>query len=174
MLRNDQVILRAVEPDDLEVMYLLENDARLWESADTSAPFSSYALRHYIETCSCNFYEDKTVRMAIALPTGLAVGFIDLHDYDPKHRRAEAGIALMREFQCQGLARQALDLLSVYARDVLHLHQIYAHVQDVNQRARRLFLASGFTHVATLPQWTLCADGWHDVLVFHQILGGVE
>ena len=31
ILRDEAVMLRAVEPEDLEVMSLLENDASLWE-----------------------------------------------------------------------------------------------------------------------------------------------
>ncbi len=170
MLRDDKVMLRAVEPEDLELMYLLENDARLWDCANTSVPYSSHLLKEYIKQCSCNFYEDKAVRMAIALPSGMSVGFIDLQNYEPKHQRAEVGIVLMPDFQHQGLAKHALTLMAEYARDMLHLHQLYAHVHTGNHLALRLFLAAGFIRTATLPQWTCCTDGWQDVAVFQMIL----
>ena len=32
LLRDDSVMLRAIEPQDLEVMSLVENDTRLWDS----------------------------------------------------------------------------------------------------------------------------------------------
>lgn len=170
MLRDDMLVLRAVEPEDLEVMSLLENDASLWESTCTTAPYSTFVLKEYIKRCSCNFFEDHAVRLAIALPEGIAVGFIDLQNYDPQHQRAELGIVLMRECQHHGLARRAVTLMSEYARDVLHLHQVYAHVQCANLPALRLFQSVGFTHTATLPQWVRGASGWHDVAVFQLLL----
>ena len=170
MLSDDRVMLRAVEPEDLEVMSLLENDATLWDSTCTTVPYSVHALKDYISHCSYNFYEDQAVRLAIALPEGIAVGFIDLQNYEPRHQRAEVGIVLMRECQHLGLAQHALALLAGYARRVLGLHQIYAHVQSTNLSALRLFRAAGFLHTATLPQWTRCADGWCDVEVFQMLL----
>lgn len=170
ILRDEAVMLRAVEPEDLEVMSLLENDASLWECSNATVPYSSHVLREYIKQCSYNFFEDKAVRLAIALPEGIAVGFIDLQNYDHQHQRAEVGIVLMRECQHLGLARHALRLLTDYSRSVLHLHQVYAHVQSTNHPALRLFRAAGFTHTATLPQWTRCAAGWCDVEVFRMML----
>lgn len=169
-LRDEAVMLRAVEPEDLEVMSLLENDASLWECSNSTVPYSSHVLREYIKQCSYNFFEDKAVRLAIALPEGIAVGFIDLQNYDHQHQRAEVGIVLMRECQHLGLARRALRLLTDYSRSVLHLHQVYAHVQSTNRPALRLFRAAGFTHTATLPQWTRCVAGWCDVEVFQMML----
>lgn len=169
-LSDDAIVLRAVEPEDLEVMSLLENDMSLWECGNTTVPYSMHVLREYIKQCSYNFHEDHVVRLAIALPEGIAVGFIDLQNYDPRHQRAEVGIVLMPECQHHGLARRALSLLAGYARSVLYLHQIYAQVQSTNHPALRLFRAAGFTHTATLSQWTRCADGWCDVEVFQLVL----
>ena len=77
---------------------------------------------------------------------------------------------ILPEYQRQGLGKRALGLLVEYASQVLHLHQIYAYVQNVNQPALRLFQSSGFIHTATLPQWTRCRDGWSDVKVFQMLL----
>ncbi|MGN0232950.1 MAG: GNAT family N-acetyltransferase [Bacteroidaceae bacterium] len=170
ILRDEAVILRAIEPEDLEVMSLVENDTRLWDCIDTTVPYSTFLLKEYIRRTSCNFYEDREVRMAIALPDGLAVGFIDLRDYEPRHLRAEVGIVLMPEYQHLGLARRALSLLVEYSSRVLHLHQVYAYVQSANHQALRLFKAVGFRQTASLPQWTRCVDGWCDVVVLQMLL----
>ena len=170
LLRDDSVMLRAIEPQDLEVMSLVENDTRMWDCIDTTVPYSTFMLKEYIRHTTCNFYEDKEVRLTIALPHGLAVGFIDLRNYEAKHQRAELGIVMMPEYQRQGLGKRALGLLVEYASQVLHLHQIYAYVQSVNQPALRLFQSSGFIHTATLPEWTRCREGWSDVKVFQMLL----
>ena len=63
LLRDDSVMLRAIEPQDLEVMSLVENDTRLWDCIDTTVPYSTFMLKEYIRHTTCNFYEDKEVRL---------------------------------------------------------------------------------------------------------------
>ena len=41
--------LRALEPEDIDFLYYLENDKSLWELSDTQTPFSRYVLKKYIE-----------------------------------------------------------------------------------------------------------------------------
>ena len=47
-LSDEEIRLRALEPEDLEVLYRWENDSTLWEVGNTLAPFSRYALKRYI------------------------------------------------------------------------------------------------------------------------------
>ena len=139
LLRDDSVMLRAIEPQDLEVMSLVENDTRMWDCIDTTVPYSTFMLKEYIRHTTCNFYEDKEVRLTIALPHGLAVGFIDLRNYEAKHQRAELGIVMMPEYQRQGLGKRALGLLVEYASQVLHMLMcrmlISLHSASSNHRA---------------------------------------
>lgn len=39
LLRDDLIQLRAIEPEDLDVLYRWENNADWWEVGDTLAPF---------------------------------------------------------------------------------------------------------------------------------------
>lgn len=48
LLSNDRVRLRALEPEDLELLYRWENDPELWEVGNTLAPYSRYILKEYI------------------------------------------------------------------------------------------------------------------------------
>ena len=50
LLENERIILRALEPEDLEVLFRWENDASLWELGSTLSPFSRYVLKEYIAT----------------------------------------------------------------------------------------------------------------------------
>ena len=59
MLKSDRIKLRAVEPEDLDLMYLIENDSELWPMGQTSVPFSHYALKQYIAECSNDFFRDR-------------------------------------------------------------------------------------------------------------------
>ena len=48
-LSGRAVRLRAVEPDDVALLYAWENDPALWSVSGTLAPFSQDALSRFIE-----------------------------------------------------------------------------------------------------------------------------
>ena len=42
------VKLRALEPEDLEILYTIENNQSEWNVGATNVPYSRYVLRDYI------------------------------------------------------------------------------------------------------------------------------
>lgn len=50
---NERVRLRAMEPEDLEVMYAMENDSQTWDVTNFTVPYSRFVLKQYIETHPC-------------------------------------------------------------------------------------------------------------------------
>ena len=48
LLKNKDIVLRAVEPEDLEILYRWENSTVLWYHGNTLAPYSKLVLRQYI------------------------------------------------------------------------------------------------------------------------------
>ena len=114
--------LRAIEPEDLDLMYIIENDLRLWRHGNTTAPYSRYALHQYLNTTQNDIYKDSQVRFAID-----HCGFLDITDFAPQHHRASIGIVLCPESQGQGLATQAINEAHIYARTV-GIHQLWATV----------------------------------------------
>ena len=162
--------LRAIEPEDLDLMYIVENDPEVCRYSCTTVPLSRYALRRYIEESGGDLYRDSQVRMTIMdAATGAPCGFLDITDLDVAHRRAQVGIVLVPEAQGRGIATGALAEAALYARSQ-GLHQLYAIVAEENARARNLFLRSSYKEVAVLPQW-LCSDGrYMDAVLYQQIL----
>ncbi len=144
--------LRPLEPEDLELMYTIENDRSLWWMSGTSAPYSYYLLREYIANNATDIYKDEQVRFVIECD-GQAAGMIDLFDFSPKNCRAELGVALLRSFQKRGIAREAISRIAEYARDVVHMHQIYAIVPVSNHSSVSMLEACGFEHSGTLHNW---------------------
>lgn len=151
MPSSHKLVLRALEPEDLDLLYQLENDTRFWANANTTVPYSRYALKQYLTTVVNDIYKDGQVRLVAEL-SGTAIGLVDLFHFDPMHQRAEVGILLLPEHQGKGLAAQALTALYQYARTLL-LHQIYAIVSNENQPAAHAFEHAGFTPTIPLRQW---------------------
>lgn len=153
MLTGERLRLRAVEPEDLALMYRVENDTVLWKHGSASVPYSRYVLRRYIEESTCDLYADRSLRMVMTTAEGVDVGFIDLQNFEPRHLRAEVGIVVLPEWQHCGFAREAVRLLICYASEHLHLHQLYVIVSVENGPAKQLFLQEKFKPSGILPEW---------------------
>lgn len=162
--------LRAIEPDDLDLMYIVENDASVSRYSSTSVPLSRYSLKQYIAESNGDLYKDSQVRMAILDPRhGNACGFLDVTDFVPVHRRAQIGIVLLEEAQGRGVATEALKEVATYAAQQ-GIHQLYAVVANDNEKARALFLRSGYSEISTLPQWLLYDGQYMDAVLYQLIL----
>lgn len=65
MMNDENILLRALEPEDLEYLYKWENDMDLWDVSDTLTPFSHYTLKKYIENSHEDIYTSKQLRLMI-------------------------------------------------------------------------------------------------------------
>ena len=169
------VCLRALEPDDIDLLFALENDPDIWGVSDTLAPVSRHALREYLAHAAADFYAVRQLRLVVTTElNGPAVGVVDLFDFNPLHQRAGVGITLLAQQRRHGYARQALELLKTHAREVLRLHQLYATVGAGNRRSMRLFRAGGFRRVGTRRAWLRTAHGWADAVEWQCLLTDAE
>lgn len=164
MLQTENIRLRALEPEDIDILYKWENDTRIWKISNTIAPFSKYILRRFIEDQKYDIYETKQLRMIIESRSDKrAVGAIDLFDIDPTNRRAGIGILVYEDRdQGQGYASAALTEMIKYAFQILGLNQLYCNVLSNNLRSLNLFKSKGFTVVGLKMEWVRATDGWLD------------
>jgi len=172
-LQGTHIRLRAPEPEDLQWLYLWENQPDVWMASDTLVPFSRYHLRKYLEEMEMDPFKTRQIRFMIDLckDPGTPVGTIDLFDFDPHHMRAGIGILVASTTQRRrGYASDALSTLLNYCRDVLMLHQVYCHIQASNQASQRLFGGCGFVQSGTLQQWVRTPQGWEDQHIMQLIL----
>ena len=47
-LLGKKVKLRALEPEDLDFLFEVENNTNFWEVSSTQVPFSRYMLKKYL------------------------------------------------------------------------------------------------------------------------------
>lgn len=169
-LEVPEVILRAIEPEDLDLLYRIENDVKLWGVGATNVPYSRYSLHNYIAECSGDIYTDKQVRLIIEDDSRHTVGIIDLVNFDPQHLRAEIGIVIQTRFRNKGYARAAMEKIIVYAHSVLHLHQVFAIVSKNNPSSLTLFQSFGFQCSMELKDWLYDGDKFTDAVVMQYFL----
>lgn len=163
-MRERNVILRAIEPADLDQLYKWENDDRVWFSSNNTRPISKQTLKFYIDSVS-DIYTDKQVRLVIN-HQGNSIGCVDLFDFEPLHQRAGVGIMLEKEHEGQGLATAALIELKNYAFNQLGLHQLYCNINQNNTRSIQLFENAGFLHTGTKKDWVKEGKKWYDEMIF--------
>lgn len=165
-----QVKLRAVEPEDLDVLYLIENDPELWDVGVTNVPYSRFVLHEYIANISGNIYADGQVRLVVCNAEGETVGMVDLINFNPRHNRAEVGIVIQKPYQNKGYGMAALRRLIHYSRTILHLHQLYALVSVNNTKSMRTFEEIGFQRDAELADWLYDGAQYHTAIVMQYFL----
>jgi len=171
ILSGRTVRLRAVEPDDVEIMYRWENDPAVWRVSGTLAPFSRYSLMKFVEEQRFDIYRTGQLRLIIENTGGTAVGTLDLFDLAPLDRRAGVGILIYDASQRrQGYASDALAALRDYAREALGLHQLWCNVGADNEASLRLFERAGFVRSGCKRDWTLTPEGFRDELILQLII----
>lgn len=162
--------LRAIEPEDLDLLYLIENDKNLWQVGATNVPYSRYTLHDYIANSSDDIFADRQVRLMVENDEGETIGIADLVQFSPQHLRAEVGIVIMNAQRRKGYATAAIEALCDYALRVVHLHQLYAVVDENNEAAIALFRKAGFSTGNTLNEWLFDGHEYHNALLMQRFL----
>lgn len=163
------ITLRALEPEDIEILYKAENEKSIWNRGYTNVPFSRELLRQYVLSTTGDIYTDKQVRMVICNDE-TPIGLVDLADFDPKNLRAEIGIMMLPEYRGLGYAPEALSLMADYARDIIHLHQIYAIIPTDNSASLALFRSNGFANERLLADWIYYGSSYGDAIFMQLFL----
>jgi diamine N-acetyltransferase len=170
ILENDVVRLRALEPEDLDLLYDIENDSGLWEVSNTQTPFSRDLLKEYLKNAHQDIYEAKQLRMVICKISDQSVlGMIDLFNFNPQHNRAGIGIFIARDKQNRGYASGALEIFLNYAFRHLDLHQLYADIPVGNSNSLQLFKKFNFAEIGTRKDWIKNEGKFQDVSLFQLI-----
>ncbi len=167
---SERIRLRAMEPEDLEIMYAMENDPETWEVTNFTVPYSKFVLKQYIENSECDVFADRQMRMMIVRNEDNAVvGTIDVTEFVPMHARGEVGVAIRKAYQGNGYAKEALNLLCDYTFGFLHLKQLIVHITVDNEASIRLFESCGFVRCGLLKEWWRVGGCYKDVVLLQRL-----
>jgi len=174
-LTGKSIVLRALEPTDLDFLYQMENDESVWEVSNTSTPYSQLILKQYLENSHKDIFEVKQLRLVICPSENQkAIGCIDLFDFDPKNRRVGVGILISStENKQKGYAFEALQLLTNYAFTHLNVHQVYANIPEDNLPSIKLFEKLGFLKSGTKLDWIYSKGSFKNEL-HYQLINNVS
>lgn len=198
-MERGEVRLRALEPEDVDRLYIWENDRDMWPFGGTRAPLSRHQLWEYATNYDANPFAAGQLRLIIehatapdnALPQNsqssqssqsshnsqnshsspIPCGIIDLYDIDPVNSRAMVGIMVAPQWRSRGIATRALELVGEYCRDTLGLATIASEVASDNLPSIRLFGGkAAYRQVGERPSWYRRRERFVSALLFQKQL----
>ena len=173
-MKYEDIILRAPEPEDLELLYKWENDTALWHLSNTLSPFSKFTLKRYIETSDKSIFEAGQLRLMIQIEqTSETIGTVDLFDFDPFNSRAGIGILIAdKSSRRKGYAKIAVKAMIDYCFSRLKIHQLYCNIAAGNSASIRLFKEAGFVESGRKKDWLFNGSSYEDELLFQKVHSG--
>lgn len=168
MFNNENIQLRAVEPEDLKYLYDWENRGELWNVGVTRQPYSRFELKQYIATVGQeDIYAKLQLRLMIdTVENRQTIGTIDLFDFDIHNSRISLGVFIVPECQKKSFSIQAIELAEEYVFKFLKINQIYCFVPESNTASRRMLEKAGYTGNAILKNWLKYSEGYENVIVY--------
>jgi diamine N-acetyltransferase len=168
MITGETVSLKPLERRHLDATRAWANDPELARVLDRASPVSEaeherwFATLH--ERSGCVYFAIERNE------DGAHIGNVWLWDIDGRHRKAEIRIVVgAPEGQNRGMGTEALELLSTYAFERLHLHKVYAYVLAINPRALRAFEKAGFSVEGILKADRWAGSGYTDVYLLGKL-----
>ena len=169
-LKGKHIYLRALEPEDLDFVFEIENDEDFWELSSTQTPYSRYVIKQYLENSHKDIFEVKQLRLVISSYNDEPLGLIDFFDFDFKNKRAGIGIIIKdSEKRGKGYGAEALELLVNYGFTHLNLHQVYCNISEDNETSIKLFKNQKFEKVGLKKDWNLSNKSFKNEYLFQRI-----
>ena len=166
ILENDNIKLRAIEPEDLELLYKWENNSQIWQVSNTLAPYSKFILKQYIENSHKDIYETKQLRLLIINKqnNNTPVGTIDLYNIDFFNLKAGIGILIADDKnRKKGFASQTLKIILEYTFKHLGLKQLFCEISENNTASLKLFKKYNFKINGKFINWKKIINNFEDV-----------
>lgn len=145
-LRGKNILLRAIELEDIEILRNMLNDENVENCVlGWSFPISKYAQQLWFE----NQIKDKNNVRYIVEAEGKVIGLATLTNIDWKNRKARQGIKLLSNARGKGYGTDAILTLMKYSFEELQLNRLYATILEYNEASRKLFSKCGWKQEGT-------------------------
>src|SRR5690625_5009698 len=157
---SDQLVLKAMEKEDLEFVHGLMNDPDImsfWfdEPYQTKADLEEKFMKNK---------DNDHIRFFILKKNETQLGFVALYSIEPIHRKAEFAIIIDPAHQGFGYSGKATKLALDYAFNILNLHKLYLIDDETNEKAIHVYEQTGFKAEAVLKDEYFIRGNYHDVV----------
>jgi RimJ/RimL family protein N-acetyltransferase len=164
-LRGKKTMLRALEPEDNEMLRGMMNDPEIEAmTGGFSFPVSSQQQRDWLMRLNG---EKGVLRCAIVSGEQAAIGTIILSDIDYKNGNAQISIKIAKkEDRGAGYGSDAVTALVEYAFSQLRLKCVYAYISEQNAASCGMFEKCGFKREGLLRSRIFKNGAFHNTFVY--------
>lgn len=160
------ISLRAVEPEDANIMWEFDNDSSQWPLVGIAAPFSRENMRQYALTYDADPFRAGQLRLMVDYQDK-TIGILDIYDISAINRTGWLGIYIAPHARRCGHASAAIKIAARYAAAVLNIKCLAAKISSANPGSVALFKRAGFLQCGVLSGWLHTPDGSSaDLLLF--------
>lgn len=179
LLQGKSIALRAVEPEDASIMWLIDNDSSQWIDNCMTAPLSRESMLVYASTYDADPMRSGEIRLIIeteGIPGGdgrkrIPAGIIDVTEISSTQSRAFIGVYIRPEHRRRGLALDSLITVEKYLANVLNLERIGAKISSDNRASVSLFEKAGYNLSGNLMNWIKSGKKYADLLIYVKEIG---
>lgn len=171
IIKYEDIILRAVEENDLELLKDMINDPEIENmTGGYSFPVSTYQQKKWFENLS-----NKTDELRLVIDTQEygAIGVVMLSDIDWKNRTAQSHwkITSKNNLWGKGHGTKAVRALIKYGFKELNLHCIYCNIIESNIVSARVAEKCSFKREGILRGRVYKNGKYHNVIVWSILKG---
>lgn len=166
IIYGKEIVLRAIESEDNELLYSIMNDPDTeMLLGGSSRPISREEQSRWF---SRHIEQDSSFRCIVALKSNNnAIGTVILSDIDQKNGTAEIHIKLAKSgIRGKGYGTDAVNTMVQYAFDEMRLNCIYANILSYNQISAGLFEKCGFQKEGVLRDRVFKGGKYVDMLSY--------
>jgi RimJ/RimL family protein N-acetyltransferase len=165
MIAGEQIILRALERDDLERCYRWMNDPAIVWTLKTRYPIPFQGEAQWLERAVTPSHTER--HFAIERKSDRAhIGNASLHEIDWVSRSAAFGLFLGEPASWnRGFGSDAIRTLVTFAFREMNLRKLRVNVFDYNERAKHVLLGQGFVQEGKLAQEFFRDGTYHDIVI---------
>lgn len=173
--KSPRIILRAVEPGDVDVIFESDNDIEAWQDSDMSAPYSKAMLAKYAEDYRAEPFAEGQLRLiAEDKESAETIGILDFYEISALHLNAMIGIYIRKAYRRKGYGRATVEAAKTYSSRHLHLIMLGARILQDNSASVALFSKAGFSCLGVMPNWHIADGKTLNVLNFYISLPSLE
>jgi RimJ/RimL family protein N-acetyltransferase len=161
------VRLRAVEPEDWEAQHHWNQQSNLLQGIDhVWLPSSRGLTRSLMEERSKQTGDDDNFRFQIETLAGELVGWLVIHQAQPRTGTFWYGVAVAEEHRRKGYAAEAIVLALRYYFLERRYQKVNADVWEYNAASIALQTRLGFTQEGRLRRMQFTGGQYYDRLIF--------
>ncbi|MGZ9587341.1 GNAT family N-acetyltransferase [Paenibacillus marinisediminis] len=154
VLESDDVVLKKVEVQDLEDVYVIYDNDRVFTYCGIIPRHNKETVKSIIEHFERDYNKRSKVKWGIFSnrEQGRLVGIIEAFDFNQKVNMVTIGYYLAEQYWGQGIASSAVKALVRFLFEDVNVNRIQAEVMPANEASKKVLLKNGLQLEGTLRE----------------------